>query len=111
MWRCESCDAPPLVCSARREGLRFRGAGGPARQPAYGVQPPAAAQQRRVLHQLLLLLLLLRWWRKGEEVEEVGDGELPLLLSLVVSEGKGEKINKIERIQINVIKEENWETN
>jgi hypothetical protein len=30
-------------------------------------------------------------WRKGEEVEEVGDAVLPLLLSLVVSEGEGKK--------------------
>ncbi len=88
-WRCESCDAPPLVCNVRRAALRFHGAGGPARRPAYGVQPPAAAQQRRVLRQLLLLLLLLYRWRKGEEVAEVG------VLSLVVSAGEG-KINKIQ---------------
>ena len=96
MWRCESCDAPPLVCSARREGLRFRGEGGPARRPAYGVQFPVAAQQRRVQRQLSLLLLLrLYRWRKGEEVEEVGDGAL-MLLSLVVSEGEWENIQRIQ---------------
>ncbi len=33
------------------------------------------------------------------------------VLSLVVSEGEWEKINKIQRMEINVIKEENWETN
>ncbi len=96
VWRCESCDVPPLVCSARRAALRFHGAGGPARRPAYGVQPPAAGQPRRVLRQLLLLLLLLRW-RKGEEVAGVGDAVLLLLLlSLVVSEGEREKIQRIE---------------